>query len=262
MSRPITSLFALYILTPGRRIYALGRVLERAKAKDLAELVAAIEAAIAHDRHVLELDAARFERAKIPVRERDAEVDRTLGTIEHLLSHYAQTTNLTASTLLVTLFPNGLAHHIRLPHIEQAAANERVLSILEGNTHKQWLDVHGLRPLIEQLRAEHDAFAAALHARDAESVPTWDEVKQARERGQELYLHIVATIVAQFGGKPDVLDDLLEPVWAQDQLIQDYRRQRRNVADVDPDSGEVLEEHGDEPADEIAEQGDDEPNNA
>jgi hypothetical protein len=258
MSRPLSSLFALYVLTPGRRIYALGRVLERAKAKDLGELITTIEAAIIHDRHTLELAAARFERTKIPVRERDAAVDRTLGTIDHLLSHYAQASNPTALALLTTLFPSGLANHVHLPFVEQAAANERVLGILEGDTHAKWLDAHGLRPLIEELRAGHDAFAAALHARDAETVPSWDEVKQARERGQELYLQIVARIVAQFSDKPEVRDELLEPIWNQDQLIQDYRRQRRGVADVDPDSGEVIEpvgEHGDELADGVSPQG-------
>lgn len=243
MSPSLSNLFALYILTPGRRIYALGRVLERVEAKEIVELIAPIEVAIEHDRHTLELDAARFGRVRIPVRERDAAVDRTLSTIDHLLAHYAENSKKPgASMLRATLFPSGLFHHIRLPHIEQSAANQRVLSILEGPTHAAWLDAHGLRPLIEELREEHDAFAAALEGRDAETVPNWARVKAARAQGQELYLAIVARIVAIFADAPAIRDELLEPIWNQDQLIRDYRRHRRNVvADVDPDSGEVLE---------------------
>jgi hypothetical protein len=135
-----------------------------------------------------------------------------------------------------------LQAHVQLPWIEQEAANDRVLKILEGPTHKDWLDKHGVRPLIEELRSGHDAFAAALKARDAETVPSGDAIKDARELGQELYLEIVAQIITLSTGKPELRRELLEPVWYQNQRVQMYRRQRRNLVDVNPDTGEELPE--------------------
>jgi hypothetical protein len=245
MGRSITSLFSLYILTPGRRIYALRRVDERVAAKQLPDLSPAIALAIEHDRKTLDLEAARSDRSTIEVRDHDGAVDRTLGTIQILISHFAAGDDATAEALLGTLFPNGLAAHVHLPHVEQAAANERVLKILESDAHKAWLDAHGVHPLIEELRSHHDAFEAALKARDSESVPSWDDIKRARARGQELYLEIVAQIIAQFRNEPELRDELLEPIRAQDLRSQHYRRQRRHVVDVNPDTGEELEPESD-----------------
>src|SRR5690554_486391 len=135
MPRPLSSLFALYTLTPGRRIYALGRVRERALPLELPAILIAIDAAIAQDRSALEIDAARLEpTTSPPVRKRDSAVDRTLAMIHQLLSHFAGGEGkeaVVASALLGNLFPINLAHHVRLPFVEQAAANERVLEVLE-----------------------------------------------------------------------------------------------------------------------------------
>lgn len=243
MARSIAPLFALYILTPGRRIYALRRVAEKAADHELMEFAPGIEIAIAHDRETLDLDATRREGVIVEVREHDGEVDRTLGAIQALISHFAsgKSKDATATALLGQLFPNGLAAHVHLAHVEQAAANERVLKILEGEVHKEWLDKHGVRPLIEELRSNHDEFDAAMKARDAAGAPTYETIKLRRDRGQDLYLEVVAHIVAQLRDKPEVRDDLLEPIRAQDLRIQHYRRQRRSVVDVNPETGEELE---------------------
>lgn len=243
MSPPLSSLFALYTLTPGRRIYALGRVADRAKAMQVDELLGPIEAAINHDRVVLELDARRADRSRSPgARKHDIVVDRTLGAIEGLVSHFAASNDDTATALLGAMFPTNLADHVHLAFIEQSAANERVLAILEGPEHESWIDAHGVRPLAVQLREAHDSFAEALHTRDAETVPTWDEVKAARETGQELYVKVVVRIVAKFIDDAERRDELLEPIWTQNQRIRNYRRQRRKLVDVDPETGEVLED--------------------
>lgn len=110
-----------------------------------------------------------------------------------------------------------------------------MLKILEGPTYKDWLDKHGVRPLIEELRSGHDAFAAALKARDAETVPSGDAIKDARELGQELYLEIVAQLITLSIGKPELRRQ-------QNLRVQMYRRQRRNIVDVNPDTSEELPE--------------------
>jgi hypothetical protein len=247
MQLSLSSLFALYIATPGRRIYALGAVRKLAEAANFAELIGSIEVAIAHDRNALELDAARHGAKTTkapPVREKDVAVDGTLVIIANLVAHYAQSEDepSTAALILATLFPISVAHHTRLPFVEQSAANERVLSVLEGETYKAWLDEHGVAPLTKQLRTKHEAFATALRFRDARTAPSWDDVKAARDDGQELYLKVVVQILAKFIDDPEQRSAMLQPIWAQNEQIQAYRRQRRRPVDVDPESGEPLED--------------------
>jgi hypothetical protein len=73
------------------------------------------------------------------------------------------------------------------------------------------------------------------------SGPSWDDVKAGRELGQELYLQVVANIIMRFAANLSTRSALLEPIWDQNQEIKAYRRQRRTLVDVDPDSGEPLE---------------------
>ncbi|KIG18898.1 hypothetical protein DB30_07234 [Enhygromyxa salina] len=221
-------------------------------------MVESIDVAIAHDRNALEMDAAR-RRARTtkapPVRDKDQAVDNTLVTLAALLSHYAQSEvePSTAASILATLFPVSVSHHTQLPFVEQSAANERVLSVLEGPTHKAWLDAHGITPLTKQLRAKHEEFAAALRFRDAQTAPSWDDVKAAREIGQDLYLKVVVQILASFIDDPDQRSAMMQPIWAQNEQIQAYRRQRRRPVDINPDSGEPLEDEDQDGADVQAE---------
>ena len=260
---PLTSLFALYTLTPGRRIYSLNGVRKLVVPLNLVQLTKVIDAAITHDRQVLDMDAqwrARKAAKSSPVRAKDNAVDRVLTMIDRLLSHYAQDEDNpgTAAALLATLFPVGVTHHTRLTFVEQAAANERVLAILEADTHAKWLNTHGLHALIEELRAAHDVFAATLRGRNATNGPSWDDVKAGRENGQEMYLQVVANIIVHFAGDLTTRSALLEPIWDQNEEIKAYRRQRRALVDVDPDSGEPLEEDEDGEEGEQADQsGDD-----
>lgn len=187
----LTSLFALYTMTPGRRIYALSRIQELPQAQQSPKLPEALAAAIALDRKVLVMDASRRLRqtAKLPpVRIHDRAVDRQLLMLDRLLVHHSRDASKgpTAAQLRGIAFPAGVNRHLRLAFVEQAAANERVLEVLEGDTYKHWIDARGLREMVEDLRAAHDLFALALRARDDASAPTWDEVKAARAQPRRL----------------------------------------------------------------------------
>lgn len=240
MSRSLSSLFALYTLTPGRRIYALNRTLARVKEHDLTDLVELIEASTQHDRHALDLDAARVAKVNLNVRRYDTPVDRTLMAISHVLAYHVANGDAAAAAMLANVFPIDADHHTHLPFVEQAVANERVLSILESQDAKSFVDSRGLRPMLEDLRKHHDAFEAALKSRDSTSVPSWDEVKAAHAQGQELYLSVVVAILAQLRDQPELRDELLQPIYAQDLIMQSYHRQRRAIREINPDTGEEL----------------------
>jgi len=174
------------------------------------------------------------------VRQYDIPVDRTLIAISKVLTYHVENGDPAAAAMLANLFPIDADHHTRLPFVEQAVANQRVLAILESDAEMQFVDSHGLRPMVNDLRKHHDAFEAALKARDSASAPSWDEVRAAHAQGQELYLQIVVEILALFRDKPALRDQLLQPIFAQDQLMQTLRRQRRTIVEVDPETGEEL----------------------
>jgi hypothetical protein len=113
-------------------MFALRGVRQLADAKQLKEIVAAIDVALTQDRKAIDLDAERVNSySPIRVTEKDQVVDRALMAIEYLLTYHASgEPDGEAAKLRATLFPTGANHHTRLAHVEQAAANERVLGIL------------------------------------------------------------------------------------------------------------------------------------
>ena len=242
MARSLSSLFTLYTLTPGRRAYALTRTLAAVEEHGVADLVEPIAAAIQHERHTLDLDAARLGKINVQARKYDIPVDRTLIAISRMLTYHVENDDPAAEAMLANVFPIDADHHTRLPFVEQAIANARVLDILESDAEKELVDSYGLRPLVKNLRKYHDKFEAALKARDSASAPTWDEVKAAHAQGHELYLGVVVEILALFRDKPALRDELLKPIFAQDQLMQTLRRQRRPIVEVNPDTNEELPE--------------------
>jgi hypothetical protein len=236
-------------------MFALRGVRQLADAKQLKEIVAAIDVALTQDRKAIDLDAERVNSySPIRVTEKDQVVDRALMAIEYLLTYHASgEPDGEAAKLQATLFPSGANYHTRLAHVEQAAANERVLGILESAENATWLDGHGMRPLINDLRSAHDEFEATLMARSLDGAAGWEQVKAARLAGQELYLEVVIRILAHSLSNPSARDELMEPIWRQEELVRAYRRTRRGpLADVDPESGELLDEQGDGPAGGVA----------
>ncbi len=97
MVRPLSSMFSFYTLTPGRRIYVLGTVIElteatilelakldgdepKALANDAKRVIEAAEVGIAQDRRALDIDAARLDPdAPARVKDKDGIVDRILS---------------------------------------------------------------------------------------------------------------------------------------------------------------------------------------
>ncbi len=240
----LVPLFTLYVLTPGRRIYVLNRVRKLAQEQQLDAVVKACDGGIAQDRRALDLDAERLDPlAPTRVRDKDQIVDQTLITVDTTLGFHATVEqDQTALELRSTLFPAGVNYHTRQPHIEQCTANARVLDILEGQEYAQWVQANGLGRLSKSLRKAHDDFEAALQSRDDFNQVTWDQVKAARARGQELYLKTVVQMLAAFPEDQAATDKLMTPIWQEEERVRDFRRQRKGaLPEVDPESGEILE---------------------
>lgn len=246
---PISNFINLYVFTPGRRVYALRRLREIAIARGVDDLVPAIDEALAHEAHTAALESAwGVTQAEVETRPReiDPQIDRNLLLIDQILRHYADQggeVGRYAGALVAALFPHGVSHHIRLPYIDQLAANERVLSTLEAAERQTWVERLGLRMLVASLRELNEVFGHALRLREQEAAVTFADVRAARERGQALLLEIVARVLGRFPTAADAetRTALLQPIADQNEEIRLYRRRRRRVVDIDPSTGEPTE---------------------
>lgn len=259
MITSLTSLFKLYILSTGRRIFALRQVrtqLEAAEQSALKDaqsssLQTAIDKAIAHDIELLGLEKDQGQQNAAIARKLDGQIDRALTIIARMLEHLAadtteQETSSLAADLSDALFPNGVKSHIHLPYLDQLAANERVVDTLTAEDNSGFVNRVGLGFLAERVSTLNKPFAEAVKGQ-SEHVD-WVDIKARRDQGQELYLHAVAHIAAL----PDseVRDALLVPILAQNREVLQFRRRRRRSVDVDPDTGEPLAGYSDEQRDE------------
>jgi hypothetical protein len=144
------------------------------------------------------------------------------------------------------LLPLGVAAVTRLPYAEQ---HQQVSTMIEHAEEPALAADMALLPeLPAQLRVTNDDYGAIL-AQTAD-VPTREELRAARERGQDLLAATVGMIIGHYALLPEGEADrdyLLHPILAQDDALTAARRRRRAPRDVDPDTGVELPEP-DEPA--------------
>lgn len=247
----LASLIDLYIFTPGRRLYALRQVRERAEARGLADVVRRVDRALEHEKRAADLESrwgAGLAKDHAMPSEIDPLIDRTLQVIEQMLQNCAMDSDPEvarhANGLVSTLFPGGVTAHIQLPYIDQLAANERVLAVLEARERREWIERLGLRMYVRRLRELNNKFDEALLARDRDKQVEYSDVREAREIGQRHLLQVTAKILGLYceDEDADTRTALLEPIVEQNEQIRAYRRRRRRVVDIDADTGTPLED--------------------
>ncbi len=145
------------------------------------------------------------------------------------------------SRLRTTLFPDGLAGHVNLDHLEQELRNEELLDALGS---KDWaFEVAELRlaPLIEELQAAQASFVSALRAQERlrGDAPAWEEVRGARAAAHE---HLCSVVIGVLWHLPPGLerDRVLEPLIQEIDNQRAVSRRRAQVPDVDPDTGDEV----------------------
>lgn len=192
----------------------------------------------------------------------DHELDRALSALHGVLSTTAHafgersTRGAAARLALERLFPSGLRAVIQLPFVTQ----EDTVRILLERTTRERLLARALRELdvgelLERIAAIHVRYGEAL-PREQPSTPSYEQVQAARRAGQERLGRIVFVLVTRLlegglgGQHAAALRAALDEVLSQDAAIRRYSRQRRRAADVDPETGEPVEDvEGDAPGD-------------
>lgn len=250
----LTLLYNLYELSTGRRIFALGQVRDRALERGIMEVVAHVDAAIDHDRATRQTDtrwAARDQPAAVDaaVKPIDILLDRALSAMRDAAVAQAEVARPgdglaeQVDGFLRAVFPLGVAAVTSLPYVEELAAVEHILEKLQGPQAAAVIEL-GLTRHAERLAELVTSYRDALCAPPIDL--TWDDVRAARARGQELLLEAVALIIALTrDGTPEssaARADLLAPILEQNDAVRRYMRARRKVEDVDPSTGVVQPE--------------------
>lgn len=259
---PIADFIKLYHFTPGRRIHALRQVREIVVEHELADLLPATDEALTQEAYYAALRSAwglaNAEAETLPS-EIDPKIDRTLLLMDQMLGHYADQggeTGRYARRLSASIFPDGVGQHIRLPHVDQHAANAQVLVILEAAERQPWIERLGLRMLTASLRELNDAFGRAVRLREKTGGVTYGEVRDANARCHEMLLEVVARILGRFPTPADgpLRTELLKPIAYQNEAIRLFRRRRRRVVDIDPDTGEPTSPQPGDDVEEVADE--------
>jgi hypothetical protein len=253
MDETLSTLLNLYVFTVGRRIFAMSKVLEAAKAEKFSPLVTHCEGALAHDRDTRALEAKWSGKANVTngsaaLRDTDIATDNCLSAIRDAIDSQLRVVKpndplaKSGAALLIELYPTGVGTITSLPYVEELNEVERVLEVLKSKAWKKTVSELALSrhvALLEELAA---TYKAKLNT-PAEKIATFAEVREARQKGQRLMLQAVAMIVGKhpFDTPEDVASRsaLLTPILNQNEAIRQYLRSRRAVQDVNPETGEV-----------------------
>ena len=250
MHGTLSPYFDLYDFPTGRRLFALGEMRERAESVEDEELVGAIDRALEVNqrarhlegqwRHARSVDQmARRRAAQI-----DNDLDRAVGALHSQLKAVAalfadEPKGRTASAMREELFPDGAGAITRMSFEEELSTVKYLLEQLSTEWGGDLADLE-IKSTVEKLSSLADAFEDAL-AEPPRST-TWDEVREARNRGQEAMLHAVATVLGKFGTDEDdaieMRQRLLTPIRNQNERIGELHKRQRGLTDVDPETGE------------------------
>lgn len=249
MDASLSTLLNLYVFTPGRRIYVLRQLRELVDALGAEAppaLGPAIDQALAHEDEAAVLSSAYHVARRIrDVRpmDIDPQIDRKLMLMDQILGHHAAEKGEDgryAARLRTALFPEGALRHIQMTHVDQLAANDHVLSMLDAPERQPWVDRLGLRALVTSVHALNERFRQAVIQRYTPARVSRADVRAAHARGQELLLEAVARIVGAYPTRADapMRARLLRPVLAQNQAIRLQRKRRRRAVDIELDNPE------------------------
>ena len=253
MDVSLALLLNLYVLSTGRRLWALAQVEKAALDADLNPLAAHCHQALADDQVTRDLEArwagdkgaSQFAPEARPV---DTLVDIALGALRDAIDAEARDADpgdllaADAGKLLQEAFPVGLAAITTLPYFEELSEVQRIIALLKSDAWADKVEHLGLQRRLTRLVELEKKYAEVI-ALPARTV-TFDEVKAARQKGQNRLLQAVAMILGQYPSESETdvagRRALLAPILKQNEAIRDYLRARRTVEDVNPETGEVV----------------------
>ena len=251
MNVRLSDFFKLYVLSTGRRIFALRRMRDQALRLGATEIVARIVMVLAHDATTRRLDLAwsgarRRRGSGGAVSAMDNRMDRALAGLRDLIRSLASAATASdpihgqVQELLDAIFPAGVRAITNLPVIDQLAAVETIVELLQGDL-APLVAALNIQPQVQRVIELAGEYRAVIEA--SESQVTYPEVDSARRTGHELFCSVIALVISTYH-RSDLAEHLearaalLGPVLEQNEAVRVYLRSRRPIVDVDPVTGE------------------------
>jgi hypothetical protein len=203
----------LYQSTTGRSIWALRQMLEIARAYGATEVVRYIEEAIEANLEARNMEG-RWERdrqvdemARVEAHEIRPELDKVVGAIHTQLESIGKAfrerpRGETADELREQLFPEGAGGYTNRPFEDKLSGVRFLLEQFDGDCRDE-VETLGLGPSVERLREVADEFYEALSSDDGPDPVSWDEVREARQEGQEAVMRVIAKVLGTFASASD-----------------------------------------------------------
>jgi hypothetical protein len=242
----------LYRFSPGRALWAMRQVQQRALAMNKAEIaaLAAIGVLSAQEALDLSLRARGNRTAQYPPQATAADnlVDHGVAGVDGYLEvqsrmYQGEARAAAAERLRAALLPDGVAVITRLPYAEQHGAVSALLArAADPALSADVAALSEMSSLLTRLTGFNDQYGTIL----AQVLPrtTREELREAEQRCQEVIEALTGLIVGHFRlHEPDNTagrDHLLEPILQQNAAIRAARRLHRPPIDVDPETGEEL----------------------
>lgn len=241
-------------LPTGRRIFVLKAVQKVAADYGLNDLEEQCDKAIADDEKTLELERRYKRQQKQPAsRGRgdaagvDRVIDGLLGAMHAIADGQAFGDDETAKKarhFLAEVFPVGLGGLVRLPFEEQLAVEENLLKRFAGDL-EETVRLLGLERHVAHLKELVPEFRAELE-RSPDKVVTYEDIRKARAAGLDRFAAVVFRVLAENGGSSraqrEQRQTLLAEYHRQNDIIARANRNSRGVVDIDPETGEEMNE--------------------
>lgn len=256
MYTTLDDLFELYVLPPGRAVYAAEGAVAATAASDLpttrpwAERFLAA-ATTAHDLELRYRRAVALPQYGPKAAALDADLDRALGQLSAAIAVYAALEGdpgadpalaAAAHHLSRELFPRGVGHLTAKAYVEEVVDIQALLARLTGaGDLTPAAAALRLDPFVGRLARALSVFAAEVAAAPQAEGPRWDEVRSARAALHHAQLSFVAAVVGATLADDDATlatrTALLAPVMTQQRALRAQYKARRAATDVDPRSG-------------------------
>lgn len=238
----------------GRIVFALGKLrLIAVEAKEPG-LLALVDAAEKQGRHTLALQRewetvkATRSKARGSAATLDIEFDQSWVALNAMLKGQSlgsldKHVSEAATMLLTKVFPRGVGALTQQSFELQLAESESILEDLR-TVYAPQVQLLGLGRHVAAIGDVARRFRVELQKEEKRL--TWDEVFAGQTRAQELYAGVVFNILGRYPTDDPACvarrTELLAEVNRQDKLLLDLYRRRHPTLDVNPDTGDVVDQ--------------------
>jgi hypothetical protein len=253
---PIARDLGYYHSSIGSRIFVLTKTRPKAEKLGNKRLVGKIDlglkayriAATMRLKYVMQRDTDRTARnGAVRV---DADLDATLGDLFEFFELHAnrrrESAQKTAAQAIVKhLFPSGVFPITSSQYDEQHSLITTLIKALKRD-HAKELDILHARDLLDDLDAVNTKFGEALDILGRDTV-SYADTQAQRTLADEEFKKVTLIIHADYCDDDATRADLLKAIEAQDARTGRYFKRRGVAPEIDPDTGEIIEDADVEP---------------